>query len=331
VRDIQQETMRLTFAIVGKTLFGAEVEGDAREVGAALTQALLALERRVESFSVVLPDSVPTPNQLRLRRAVRTLDRLVYRIIAERRASGADGADLLSMLMQARDEDGSGMSDRQLRDEVMTLVLAGHETTALALTWATYLLGHHPAAEARLHAELDQVLGGRLPTAADLPRLTYTGMVISEALRLYPPAWMIERVTLRDTVIGGRALRRDTTILLSPWTLHRDSRWFERPMAFEPERWDDGLSQRLPRFAYVPFGGGPRQCIGNTFALVEATLVLASIGQYFRLIPTAAAPVVPEPTITLRPKHGMLMRLERRRSVSTAAERATAAATAQAN
>jgi len=312
-RDIHQEMMRLTFAVAGKTLFGADLSGDAGEVGAALAVALTALEKRIESFGILLPDAVPTPTNLRLRRAVRTLDRLVYRLIAERRASGEDRGDLLALLLAARDEqDGTGMTDQQLRDEVMTLVLAGHETTALALTWAWYLLAQHPTAEARLHAELDQVLGERLPSGSDLPRLTYAGWVVAESLRLYPPAWAVERAAIRDTEIGGRRVRRNSTFLMSPWTIHRDPRWFERPLAFEPERWADDLARRLPRFAYFPFGGGPRQCIGNTFALTEATLLLATIAQRFRLGLTPGQEVVPAPAITLRPRGGLRMRLQRR-------------------
>jgi cytochrome P450 len=318
-RDIHREMMRLTFAIVGRTLFGADLSGDAAEVGAALTEALRALEKRVESIGILVPDAVPTPVNLRLRRATRILDRLVYRLIAERRASGSERGDLLSLLLGARDaDDGAGMSDRQLRDEIMTLVLAGHETTALALTWAWYLLAHHPAAEARLHAELDEVLGEREPSVDDLPRLSYTNRVIAESLRLYPPAWMIERGAVRATELGGHRLRANTTVLLSPWVIHRDPRWYQRPLAFEPERWADDAARRLPRFAYLPFGGGPRQCIGNTFALTEAALLLASIARQFRLELPDHEPVEPEPTITLRPAGGLRMRIRRRAAAADA-------------
>jgi cytochrome P450 len=271
------------------------------------------MEQRVESFGILIPDAVPTPVNLRLRRATRTLDRLVYRVIAERRASGQERGDLLSLLLAARDaDDGSAMSDRQLRDEVMTLVLAGHETTALALTWAWYLLAMHPDAEARLHAELHEVLGDRQPAVEDLPRLTVTNWVIAEALRLYPPAWMIERAPVRDTELGGHRLRANTTVLLSPWAIHRDPRWYQRPLAFEPERWADDLARSLPRFAYLPFGGGPRQCIGNTFALTEAALLLASIARQVRLELLTGQTVEPAPTITLRPAGGLRMRIRRR-------------------
>jgi cytochrome P450 len=232
----------------------------------------------------------------------------VYRLIYERRSSGVDRGDLLSMLLQVRDAgDGSGMSDRQVRDEVMTMVLAGHETTALTLTWGLYLLSQHPEAEARFHAELDQVLEDRTPQPSDLPRLVYTRMVVNEVLRLYPAAWIVTRASARATRIGGRAIPRDFSFIISPWTVHRDPRWFARPLEFEPERWADDLARRLPHFAYFPFGGGPRRCIGNTFALTEAALILACIGQRFRMKLLPGQDMRPAPRITLRPSHGVRM------------------------
>jgi cytochrome P450 len=327
-RDVYQDMTQLTFGIVGQTLFGADVSSEASEVGAALTAALTALNDRVSSFSIMVPDAVPIPANVRLRRAVRRLDRIVYRLIEDRRASDRDRGDLLSMLLQVRDEeDGAGMSDRQIRDEVMTMVLAGHETTALALTWAWYLLSQHPDAEARLHSELDQVLAERRPEPTDLPRLTYTSMVINEALRLYPPAWAIERAAIRSTRVGGRPVRRNQTFLMSPWTVQRDPRWFDRPLEFEPGRWADGLIRRLPRFAYFPFGGGPRQCIGNTFALTEATLLLATIGQQFRVRLVSGQDMKPAPNITLRPRSGLQMVVERRTQMNTARLRTASAVT----
>jgi cytochrome P450 len=313
-RNISEEMSRLTFAIVGKTLFDTDVSSDANAVGVALTEALLALNDRVSSFSIMLPDAMPIPANVRLRRAVRRLDRIVYRMIEERRRADTDRGDLVSMLLQVRDEDdGTGMSDRQVRDEVMTMVLAGHETTALALTWAWYLLSQHPSVEAAFHAELDQVLGDRPPAPSDLPRLQYTAMVVNETLRLYPPAWVVERASVRPTRVGGQSVGKDATFLMSPWTVQRDARWFPRPAAFEPERWADGLAKRLPRFAYFPFGGGPRQCIGNTFALTEASFILACIGQRFRLRLAPGQDVRPKPTITLRPSRPLRMLVERRK------------------
>ena len=313
-RNMFEEMSRLTFGVVGRTLFDTDVTSDASDVGAALTEALTALNERISSFGVMFPDAIPLPSTVRLRRAVKRLDRLVYRLIAERRASGVDHGDLLSMLLQLRDEaDGSGMTNKQVRDEVMTMVLAGHETTSLALAWAWTLLSQHPRAEARFHAELDEVLGDRPPRPADLPRLTYTSMVVNESLRVYPPAWVVERASICPTQVGDRRVPRNFTFLMSPWTVHHDARWFDRPLEFEPERWADGLARRLPRFAYFPFGGGPHQCIGNTFALTEATLVLATIGQRFRLSLLPGQDLRPSPTITLRPKHGLRMRVSRGR------------------
>jgi cytochrome P450 len=322
-RNMFEEMSRLTFGVVGRTLFDTDVTGDASDVGNALTAALTALNDRISSFGVMVPDAVPLPATVRLRRAVRRLDRIVYQLIAERRTSGDDHGDLLSMLLQVRDEeDGSGMSNKQVRDEVMTMVLAGHETTSLALAWAWTLLAQHPRAEARFHAELDEVLGDRPPQPADLPRLTYTSMVVSESLRLYPPAWAIERASICPTQVGDRRVPRNFTFIMSPWTIQRDARWFERPLEFEPERWADGLARKLPRFAYFPFGGGPHQCIGNTFALTEATLVLATIGQRYRLELLPGQDLRPAPTITLRPKHGLRMRLTTRLAEPLAARTA---------
>ena len=325
-RNISADMSRLTFAIVGKTLFDTDVSTDASDVGLALTEALHALNDRVSSFGVMLPDALPIPANVRLRRAVRRLDRIVYRMIAERRASGQDRGDLLSLLLQVRDEeDGTGMSDRQVRDEVMTMVLAGHETTALALTWAWYLLSQHPRVEACFYAELDEVLGDRSPQPSDLPRLTYTRMIVDEALRLYPPAWVVERASVRPTTVGGRSIGRDVSFIFSPWTVQRDARWFDRPLSFEPERWADGLLRRLPRFAYFPFGGGPRQCIGNTFALTEACFILACFGQRYRLRLAPGQTIRPAPTITLRPSAPIRMLVQRREpsdsAVAAAAER----------
>jgi cytochrome P450 len=313
VKDIQQEMMRLTLQIVGKTLFDADMAGDAREVGAAVAAALESMQARITGLQMLLPDAVPTPAVLRLRRAARRLDVLVLRIIAERRASGQDRGDLLSVLLQARDgDDGSGMSDRQLRDEVMTLVIGGHETTALALTWTWYLLAEHPQVEAALHAELDDVLKDRAPEVADVARLPYCNAVIAEVLRLYPPLWATGREAIEDTRVGAMKVRRGTVVLLSPWTMHRDGRFFSEPDAFRPERWLDGLAQRLPRFAYYPFGGGPRQCIGNAFALTEATLLLGTIAQRYRLTLVPGQTVSPVPTSTLRPARPIMMQLSAR-------------------
>lgn len=310
-REIQADMMRVTLEIVCKTLFSADVSRDARALGESFTEALDAVYRRVSGVQVMVPGSVPLPTQLRVWRATRRLDQLVYRMIREHRESG-DRGDLLSMLLAARDEAGAAMSERQVRDEVMNIVVAGHETTACALTWAWYLLAQHPAVEARFHAELDAVLGGRLPSVDDLPRLPYTAQIVTETLRLYPPVWIMTREAIQDVEIGGYRLRKGTIALFCQWTIQRDPRYFERPDAFEPERWADGLAKRLPRFTYFPFGGGPRVCLGNTFSLIEAALILATIGSRFRLGLVPGQTITPHGGVTLRAKPGVRMTLQRR-------------------
>jgi cytochrome P450 len=220
------------------------------------------------------------------------------------------------MLLAARDEAGRGMNDRQLRDQVLTLLLAGHDTTALALTWAWVLLSRHPEVEARLHDELDQVLASGPPSPADLPQLKYTDAIVTETLRLYPTAWAIAREAIRDTQIGGSPVAKGTTILIVPWVMHRDARFFEEPDTFRPERWLDGLADRLPRLAYLPFGGGQRVCIGSSFAQIEATLILSTLAREFGLrLADPSRPVEPWPVVTLRTRADVPMHLTRRRSV----------------
>jgi cytochrome P450 len=303
--DILTEMTRLTLAIAAKTLFDAEVGAEADTVGSALQLLQTNFVARFNSL-LPLPIWLPTPRNLRLKRAVRRLDEILYGFIRQRRQSGTDRGDLLSLLLHARDEDdGSRMTDRQLRDEAMTLFLAGHETTALTLSWAWYLLACHPEAEERLLAEVLAVLAGRAPTVADLPRLRYAEAVVQEALRLYPPAHVIGREAIHDCEIGGYRVPAGTTLLMSQWVVHRDARYFEQPEAFRPERWTGDLAQRLPKYAYFPFGGGPRVCIGNTFAMIETVLVLATIAPRFRFTVLPDPPVIPWPTFTLRPKHGI--------------------------
>jgi cytochrome P450 len=237
----------------------------------------------------------------------------VYGLIEERRRDGRDRGDLLSMLMLARDEDGgAGMSDRQLRDEVMTLLLAGHETTANALSWTFYLLGQNPDAEARLHRELDDVLGGRLPTVDDLPRLRYSENVVAESMRLFPPAWALGRRSLKDQELGGARVARGSLVMSSPYLMHRDARFFPDPLRFEPDRFTPEARAARPKFAYFPFGGGARACIGEPFAWMEGVLVLATIAQRWRLRLVPGHPVEPQALITLRPRYGILARAERR-------------------
>ncbi|MGH2355004.1 MAG: cytochrome P450 [Chloroflexota bacterium] len=333
--DIHQDMMALTLEIVCRTLFGADISGEAAEVAAAMATAQERINARMGSWLALLPDTFPTPGNLAFLRAAKRLDAIIDGIIEQRRAGAEDTGDLLSMLLDARDDDGRGMTDQQLRDEVMTLFLAGHETTALALSWTWYLLAQHPAVEARLHDELRAVLCGQAPAAGDVPQLRYTEAVISEALRLYPPAWTQGREAVRDCVIGGYPVRAGTVVVLSQWVLHRDPRFFDQPEAFMPERWTDpsagsepalsagsepalsagkgqALTRRLPRFAYFPFGGGPRLCIGSSFAMMEAVLLLAAIAQQFRLALVPGQTIVPWPAITLRPKGGIHVTLHRR-------------------
>jgi cytochrome P450 len=310
VRDIHQEMMQLTMRIVAKVLFSVEVRADTERVAAALN----VLMRHTSGGRMILPPilrHVPVPALLRVKRAVRELDEIVNRIIGERRASGQDTGDLLSMLMAARDEDGSGMTDRQLRDEVLTFLLAGHETTAVSLSWTWYLISQRPEVEKRLREELCQVLGGRTPQLEDLPRLPYTDKVVKESMRLYPPAWSLARTVAKDIELGGYKLPMGSNVVMSPWILHRDPRFFEEPEQFNPDRWTADVAQHLPKFAYFPFGGGPRLCIGASFAMMEANLLLAAIAQRFQLRLVPGHPVAALPSITLRPKHGMRMCITR--------------------
>jgi cytochrome P450 len=313
VLDIHEEMMALTRAIVARALFDADVSDDATAISEASEVVMEYFGERLGSWRAFLPVWLPTPASLRLHRAIRRLDAVVYRMIADRREDPEDRGDLLSILLQAQDaDDGSRMTDRQVRDEAMTLFLAGHETTAVALSWTFYLLAQHPEVDTRLADELGTVLGGRPPTVADLPALRYTEMVVTEAMRLYPPAYGIGREAARPTEVAGYPVPARGIVIAPTWVVHRDGRWFDEPEEFRPERWSDDAARRLPRFAYFPFGGGPRQCIGNTFAMIEATLILAAIGQRFRLALMPDQQVRPTPYVTLRPEPGIRVRLGHR-------------------
>jgi cytochrome P450 len=312
-RDIHQDLMRLTLAIVGKTLFGADVEGEAADVGRALEVSLTEFPRLLNPLRRLGAAILPTRRNRALKQAVRDLDRIVFDLIRRKRESGRDTGDLLSMFLAARDEDGSGMTDQQLRDESLTLFLAGHETTAIALTWTFYLLSQNPAVRRKLEEELDAVLAERAPAAADLPRMPFTESVVKESLRLYPPAWAMGRTAVEDVDLKGYRLAKGGSVLVSPWVTHRDPRFFEEPDAFRPERWADPRMKDLPKFAYFPFGGGPRICIGNQFAMMEAILATATVARRFRLSLAPGHPVETFPSITLRPRHGMRMTVEERR------------------
>ncbi len=313
--DAAKEMMRVTLAIVGQTLFSTDVESKADEVGVALTQVMSTF------FLNLLPgadfiEKLPIPALRRARAARERLDALIYEMIAERRRSAADRGDLLSTLLETRDEDGTGgLSDQQVRDESMTLLLAGHETTANALTWTWYLLSQHPEAEVKLHEELDRVLGGRLPTMDDLPRLPYVERVVSEVLRLYPPAWVIGRRAIAEHRVGDYVVPPRALVFMSPYIMQRDSRFYDDADRFNPDRWTPEFKASLPPFAYFPFGGGARKCIGDQFALMEAALVLATIAQHWKLRLVPGHPVEPQPLITLRARHGMTMVALRRPSL----------------
>ena len=310
VRDVHQEMMQLTLKIVVRALFNVESD----EVG-HISAAMNVMMNSTVGIRLLLPPAarfLPTPAMIEFRRAVRHLDDMVYRIIAARRKNETDAGDLLSTLMQARDEDGGRMSDKQLRDEVMTFLLAGHETTALAFSWSWHLLAQNPEAEAKLHQELDSVLAGRTPEFSDLRNLPYAERVVKESMRLYPPAWSLARTVVKDFDIAGYRIPAGANVVMSTWVMHHHPRYFPDPYKFDPDRWLSEQSQRLPRFAYFPFGGGPRQCIGNSFAMMEATLLLAAIAQKFLFRAVEGHPVVPIPSFTLRPKHGIRMTIQKR-------------------
>lgn len=312
-RDISREMMRLTLAIAGKTLFDADVEAEADEIGDALSEAMEMFNYLTLPFFGIL-ERLPLPVMKRFKAARQRLDETIYRMIRERRDRGEDRGDLLSMLMQARDVegDGSGMTDEQLRDEAMTIFLAGHETTANALTWTWYLLSQNPEAEAKLHTEIAEVLGERSATAEDFPRLKYAEMVFAEAMRMYPPAWLIGRRALNDYQLNGYHVPSRSIILMSQYVMHHNSKYFPEPDRFDPDRWTPEAREARPKFSYFPFGGGPRVCIGESFAWMEGVLVLATLAQKWRMRLAPGHAVELLPLVTLRPKHGMKMKLERR-------------------
>lgn len=308
--DIQQEMMSLTLRVVVRALFN--LESDSTQQIRTAMNLMMANATGIRMLLPPIARYLPTPQMNRVRRAVKELDEVVYGIIAQHRAANHDSGDLLSMLMSARDEDGSRMSDKQLRDEVLTFLLAGHETTALALTWTWYLLAQHPEVEQKLHEELEGVLDDQAPEYSHLAQMPYTERVIKESMRLYPPAWSLARTVISDFELRGYKIPAGANVVMSQWIMHRHPAYFPEPEEFNPDRWLTEQAQKLPRFAYFPFGGGPRQCIGSAFAMMEATLLLVSIAQGFRLQMAPEHQVVPVPGFTLRPKYGMRMKLERR-------------------
>lgn len=308
--DLEFEFSGLTSAIALKTLFGLDDHGEREKVDESLLEVFDSLTDRLDAI-VKLPLWFPTPANVRLRRAIANVKTLVDGFITQKRASPlAD--DLLSTMIMAQREDGTRMTDQQLRDEAMTLYLAGYETTALTLTWSWYLLSQHPQAEQKLVQEWASVLGGRTPGADDLTALPYTSAVINEAMRLYPPVYAIGREATKDLELGGYRVKRGYTILMSQWVSHRDPKYFPEPERFLPERWVDGLAGRLPKFAYYPFGGGQRLCIGSHFAGMEAAIALATVGQKYKFTLAPDAVIDIKPQITMPPKYGMPAILELR-------------------
>lgn len=313
VRDIHADLMRLTLEIACRTLFGSDASTEADRVGTAMEQALQAIEVRFSRL-IPVPEWFPLPSNVRLRRAKSALDAIVTGFINARRtalqADENEGDDLLSTLLQAKETDGSAMSNEQLLDEVRTLFLAGHETTALTLTYALHLLAENADAQAALRDELSSVLAGRNPAYDDLSKLPYTRKVVLESMRLFPPADLLGREATIDCDINGFTVPKNTCVFMSQWVMHRHPRYFENPLRFQPERWTEAFERSLPRFAYFPFGGGPRVCIGQAFAMAEATLMLAMICQRLKFAPDPTFQLTLWPSITLRPRCGLRLAVQ---------------------
>jgi cytochrome P450 len=312
VFDVHQQMMRLTLSIVSKTLFDNDIEeGESNRVAEALSTSLGLFDRLTSPAFVLLSRFGYSPENRRFREAKQTLDTIVYGMIEEHRRTG-DRGDLLSTLLAAQ-EEGEGMTDLQVRDEAITIFLAGHETTSNALTWTWYLLSQNPEAEAKLHSELDDVLGRQAPTVGDLSRLTYTTQVLTESMRLYPPAWILGRRALEDHEADGHPIPKGSIVVVSQFIVHRDPRWFADPERFDPDRWRPEVASGRPKYSYFPFGGGTRLCIGEPFAWMEGVLLLATLAQRWQLSLVEGHPVELSPVVTLRPKYGMRMQAEARR------------------
>jgi cytochrome P450 len=311
--DITQEMFRLTLGIVGRTLFGSEIEQDAAEISAVWEDLIASFNWTMMPFGAAW-DYVPTPASMRYRNARKRLDDLVYNLIKQHEEAKEKKSDLLTMLIEARDDQNGNvqMTTKQLRDEALTIMMAGHETTANALAWTWVLLSQHPDVLAKLHREISFILGDRLPTFDDIAKLTYTRQVISESIRLFPPAWAIGRKAVADVDLGGYKVPKGTLVLMSPAVTQRDPRWFRDPHLFNPDRWEAGKEEERPKFAYFPFGGGPRTCIGEQFAWMELILLVTAISQRWIITLAPDAVVKMDPVITLRPKPGLWMSLESR-------------------
>jgi cytochrome P450 len=320
VRDVHVDMMTLTLEIVGKTLLGVDTRGEAERIAHIVEVGMAYFDRQLFSWHGFLPKWFATPERVAFRKAVAELDRIIYRIIARCRTTDPDADHLLARLMNARDEQGEAMSDEQLRDEAVTMLLAGHETTAIALSYAVFALSEHPEVRAKLRQEIDGQLAGRPATLADLPKLPYLDAVMRETLRLYPPAWLMGREIVQPFEIGGYALVPGEQIMMSPYVMQRDARLYPEPERFLPERWLTPPSPPLPRFAYFPFGGGPRVCIGNHFAMMEIALVLATLMQQVELTVVPGFELKFSPVVTLRPARGVPV-LVRRRAAAPPARR----------
>ena len=313
--DVHKEMMEVTLRIAGDTLFSADVTKEAKSLADAMSTAMEITQERVGRL-IDLPESLPTPSNRRFRSAMSVLDTVVLGMIEARRSKPGDYTDLLSMLLEAKDEEtGEGMDDAGLKDEVLTLLLAGHETTANALSWLWYLLSENPAQRERLHAELDQVLGGRCPGLADLAALQFTEQVIREALRLMPPGWLFGRAPIEDDVVGGHRVAAGTLVMISPYITHRHPEFWPEPERFDPDRFLPTETASRDPFSYFPFSGGPRSCIGSHFAMMEMKLLVAQIAGSFTLDLVPGHPIELEQLVTLRPKHGLQMTIRRRTGV----------------
>jgi cytochrome P450 len=311
--DLEGFMSEYTIHVVTKALFDAEVSGEAAELRSVVEQVLHAVDKRLMTLFPT-PMWVPTAEIRRYKAAITRLDELIYRMIEDRRAGKTgqnidDKGDALSMLMLSKDEDGGGMNNKQVRDEVMTLFGAGHETTSRTLTWTWYLLSQHPEIEAQFHQELQTVLGGRAPTLEDLPHLTLTEQILKESMRLYPPAWVTTRQASQDTTLGGERIPKNSIVIVNIWGVHHNPNFYPDPWGFHPERFTPDFEKSLPKSAYIPFGNGPRVCIGNAFAMMEAKIALAVLGQRFSLSLKPGHPVEPQDMFTLRPRYGMPMRV----------------------
>jgi cytochrome P450 len=318
-RDLHEDMMRLTLEIVDKTLLGLDASAECERIARILEVTMAYVDKQLRTFQGLLPLFIPTPSRYRFRKALAELDAIVYRMIARCKSQGANAENLLARLVHARDEDGKAMTDVQLRDEAVTMLLAGHETSAIALSYAAYLLSKNQAAAVRLRAEIDGQLAERPARMDDLPKLPYLNAVVRETLRLYPPAYVIGREVLRDFELGGYVIPKGSQVMMCPYVVQRDARLFAEPDRFNPERWLDPAIDALPRFAYFPFGGGPRVCIGNHFAMMELALVLSVIVQQVELEVAPGFQLELEPIVTLRPASGVPVIVHRRKRAQTAA------------